>query len=245
VVKIDVKKIIFIISCLTIFFLGLFLSVDAAPVNVENTSYTFGSAETRATATAGSASVQGGNVTEMNITQVTQTQYWQGFWGQVDYEMRLEDASGNVFYNWSVAAIQHGEVYFSNNSVLQWDTGLTNSSDANVSFLQTEFDWANTTSSDSLSQTYNRANGHQEFNVSLSNGDNLQINRTSTAAVNLEGGIFNCTMLWYDTWELPIWASIINPDQTSFNGEAADFEVLLPVRGPKTAEIYYAFLEIE
>ena len=60
-----------------------------------------------------------GNVTELNITSLTQTQTWQGYYGNVTGTIVLDDAENWTLYSWNLAEPQ-GEIYASNSSTVIW-----------------------------------------------------------------------------------------------------------------------------
>jgi hypothetical protein len=81
---------------------------DGATVSV-------GKPQTKNATTAQSVTAAGGNITEVNITADSQTQVWQGFWGQVNGSIVLQDAAAATFYRWNVFNVS-GEVYASRSS---------------------------------------------------------------------------------------------------------------------------------
>jgi len=71
-----------------------------------------GKPQTKNVSAPQNVTAQGGNITEVNITDNTQTQVWQGFWGTVNGSIVLQDAAAATFYRWNVFNIS-GEVYAS------------------------------------------------------------------------------------------------------------------------------------
>lgn len=225
--------------------LVLALGVYAQPQPVTQSNLTTGTPETRSAGSAGSMITQGGNITELNITAQTQTQFWQGVWGQIALDLVLQDATGNIFYNWTRFNVTAGEVYFSNNSAQIFDSSITNATDGNISYAQTVYNWANSTGSDNFTNTYRIAHGHQQFSFRTTGGFDIQINASTAPSVNLQGGLFNSTVLWdADFGGYPLWVSIVSADATAFNNRQADFEILLPVQGSLATQTYYVYAEI-
>jgi hypothetical protein len=66
-------------------------------------------------------SAQAGNVTEITLNTITSTRAWQGYYGNITGTITLEDASGNVFYNWT-ALEPKGQIYASINSSVTWSS---------------------------------------------------------------------------------------------------------------------------
>jgi len=59
---------------------------------------------TRYNATIDPAEVdaQAGNVTELFITSLSVTKYWQGFYGNISGQIILADSTGANFYDWNI-----------------------------------------------------------------------------------------------------------------------------------------------
>lgn len=69
--------------------------------------------------TTSNRSLIAGNVTYINFSGKSVTSMWTGLYGNVTGTITLEDSSGNVFYNWSLAQ-PDGEVYASRNNTIDW-----------------------------------------------------------------------------------------------------------------------------
>ena len=78
--------------------------------------------------------IQAANTTEVNISQKSQSGWWSGIWGSLRVNLSLKDASGDIFYNWSLANVD-GKV-FASNSTLFLDCEKIEASDTNVTFSQ-------------------------------------------------------------------------------------------------------------
>ena len=105
-----------------------------------------------------------GNLTELDITGVTQTRNWQGFFGNVSGTIILEDASGSRFYDWTAAEPQ-GQVYASTVDAITW-TEIACADFEDETFRST---WYTTfgmleTDYDNILETYNETNP-EEFYV--------------------------------------------------------------------------------
>ena len=62
---------------------------------------------------------EAGNVTELTITSKSQTQTWQGYYGNISGTITLDDASNWTMYDWALSEPQ-GEIYASNGSSVTW-----------------------------------------------------------------------------------------------------------------------------
>jgi len=62
---------------------------------------------------------EAGNVTELTISSLTQTQTWQGYYGNITGTIVLDDVQNWTMYSWATAEPQ-GEIYASNGSSVTW-----------------------------------------------------------------------------------------------------------------------------
>ncbi|PIN70014.1 hypothetical protein COV93_03205 [Candidatus Woesearchaeota archaeon CG11_big_fil_rev_8_21_14_0_20_43_8] len=231
------RFILFILSVFAVCLSALYFTseANAAIENVTAGGIVEGTAETLAMGAAGSIYVEGGNITEFNLSQKRQTDWWQGVWGSVDLNVTLEDASGDVFYNWGLTAAT-GEIYFYNESNTDW-TGMILATSAKVADWQENSAWGNSASIDNFTSTYTQSNNHPAFNAGT-----LTLAAGDTAAVNFESS-HNCTVL-NSSNDYPVFAALITQDLTAYNGETADFECLLPVKASEGIVQYYAYAEL-
>jgi len=63
--------------------------------------------------------VAAGNVSEINLTTISTTKAWAGFYGNITGVLTLEDSLGYVFYNWTTLEPK-GEIYASPNTTIGW-----------------------------------------------------------------------------------------------------------------------------
>jgi hypothetical protein len=64
---------------------------------------------------------EAGNLTEYNILAITQTEAWQGYYGNITGTIVLEDEQMYQMYNWTVAEPQ-GKIFAVNQTVSDWST---------------------------------------------------------------------------------------------------------------------------
>jgi hypothetical protein len=74
-----------------------------------------------ATYTPDDVEAEAGNVTELSLVAIATTKTWQGYYGNISGQITLEDAQGNVFYNWT-SLEPKGEIYASVNNSISWDS---------------------------------------------------------------------------------------------------------------------------
>jgi len=70
---------------------------------------------------APSLEAEAGNVTRMEIYALTQTQTWQGFYGEIEGTITLDDAQNWTMYDWDMAEPQ-GEIYATPAIISNWET---------------------------------------------------------------------------------------------------------------------------
>lgn len=185
-----------------------------------------------------SLEAQAGNVTELNIQGTQVTTHWAGFYGNITGNITLEDATGNVFYDWAGLGVASGEVYASNTSTVQWTT-IACANAANMSAANT-FLGMTGSNSDSVFNTYD-TQSHQSFTVA---GTTITANtcNSTNAYTNtgLDAGLFKQIIL-SDINAVPVFTTLINASATSFRNTPVDFQLLAGVPGSGTL---YFFIEL-
>lgn len=195
-----------------------------------------------------------GNLTELDITGVSQTQSWQGYFGNVTGEIILADASGFRFYDWSVAEPQ-GEVFTSVNSTITWtDINCAPiSDDPNYRANWYNFYGMIESDYDDINDTYNYTN-HPEFYVGYTTLNNCQ---TAYTFINnaSQSTDFPAVLLASDSNSTLIFTAILEDNTegqrqgiTGYDGKNYDFQILVAENGQKAdnqVTPYYFWLEIE
>ena len=93
------------------------MSVSAEPYGTTFTS------ESNATAPADdpqSQNATAGYVSEIDVTGITTTQTWQGYFGNISGTIQLADVDDHQMYNWTLADPE-GEIYASITNSVDWD----------------------------------------------------------------------------------------------------------------------------
>lgn len=197
-----------------------------------------------------------GNVTEVTIVGTTPTKAWQGYYGNITGTLTLEDASGNVFYNWTVNEPK-GEVYASKNSSITWTQIECFNFTANETVINlTEAEAAyniDVNDSDGINETFNETS-HSTFYVGTTT---ITTNTCPSTYVFDDSGTQSTNwenILLTDNESL-IFTTIIendlanqDADPTGFNGIAYDFQLLVAEDGHdsdfSTTE-YFFWVELE
>jgi len=154
--------------------------------------------------------------------------------------MVLEDASGNVFFNWSINNVTSGEVYFTRYADIDFDNILDPAASF-VPYVQNRYGIANISGKDNLTSTFIDGT-HTSFSVGT-----IAINPNTPRVItyNYTGDpIFETILLREGGVNRDLYASIVNQNQASFNGAEADFQALLPIDSRTGYSTYYVYAEI-
>jgi len=191
---------------------------------------------------AGSVAAIAGNVTEINIFGFTNTQSWQGYFGNVTGTIQLADSSDNVMYNWSLAS-PRGEIYASTSNSLTW-TGIQCFDMQNdLTALETAYG-IDSTDVDGVDETFNR-NDHAGFytnNIQFTGG---QCNNTKVFGPS---GAATFDEVLMSDGANTIFTSLLLEDAVGFDDATHDFEMLVLENGHGTdtsTSTYYFWVELE
>ncbi|MEM0465855.1 MAG: hypothetical protein QXW97_04125 [Candidatus Pacearchaeota archaeon] len=211
---------------------------------------------------ASNVSAFAGNITEINIDGTTNSQVWQGYYGNVTGGMYLANSEGYVFYNWSSIATS-GEVYASRNESIVWTnivcfnfTAIGNYSDDSENRGNTSLYGMNVTQlenmynispldKDGIEETFNLRDHRLFFtnNLEFSEGE-----CPNTRILNNSGeGIFEEILLYSPENKEVIFASIIMDNIIGFDGKTHDFEMMVLDDGHGSdtqVTDYYFYLEL-
>ncbi len=176
---------------------------------------------------------QAGNVTALNIDATAITEAWQGYYGNITGSITLEDASGDVFYNWSSFNSLTGEVYASRNESITWDgINCTNSSE-----VQDENSYLGKSGaeSDSVNQTFDDTT-HPSFLVGTTRIEQDTCYSTNTFSGGSQNSDRFHEVLLSDNASKLVYTTIIDEDQVGFDNGQYDFQMLVGENGNETQE---------
>lgn len=217
-----------LISIVTAIILFGFVFLTSAQ---QGATVTPGTPETWSGPSPGSTTAEGGNITEVNMSGVSQTIHWQGFWGQVSGSIALKDASNNTMYNWTVTTVS-GNVYTSNQSTgISWSTLEAGEAGDCNNIVGT--------GADSCTNTFTA--GTRSFIVA---GNTISsVPRVQT--FNYTGsGTFDEGILEKSGGGPPwVYVAEIYNNANTFKNGIADFQMIVPVNGTNTVT-YYFWLEL-
>jgi hypothetical protein len=219
----------------------LCIDIHATVENIASSEITNGSAQTKAQQPSTGFIFEGGNITELNISHVLQSSLWQGVYGSVSTTLVLQDASGNVFYNWSTSNVSSGEIYFSQYSDLDFES-IVDPTSSFVAFVQSNYGVANSTNRDNLTQTFQNG-AHTNFQVgsiSITTPSPRVLTYNSTGAM-----VFETIFLREGGLNRDAYATLIAPDKIGFQGWEVDFQAMLPMNSSESTTTYYLFAELQ
>jgi hypothetical protein len=233
--------------------LGLLLAaliagaISAIP---EGAQVAIGSQETRATPVPQNVTADAGNVTNVNITSNSQTQAWQGFFGDVNGSLVLEDASGDLFYSWNLTNVS-GEVYASRDNAINFAAIFPNNN-CSIDNVLTGFG-----RSDSVNNTYSPATNRAVL------VGNVQINASSSCATytyvndSPQSAFFHNIILTDDPnvnatgqpnatvgGNTSVYVALIENNIAGFDSATHDYQLLVPVNRTSGFSIYAFYAEL-
>jgi len=206
---------------------GIVLAMSAA-------TFTFVS-ESRWTNNTASSNdtTEGGNITQGNFGSISLTDKWAAYFGNVTGSIKLFDGTSSVF-TWSVGTDNAtGEVCASTGNIFSFaSANSTNGSEIDGAFSLTPgLDNASNTLSGACNMSFNeRAVTNTQFvDHQDSNFNTCAIKNTSGTPV--KNGVAFCTS--------------INSAGSAFNGQSADFELMVATNDTASAtETYFFYLEL-
>jgi hypothetical protein len=198
--------------------------------------------------------VQAGNITEINLSGISTTKAWAGYYGEITGTITLEDSDGYVFYNWT-ALEPKGEIYASPNSTVAWASVGCFEYGAGIT-LETAESWfgIEDDDSDGINETFDD-NSNTAFSVGPTA---ISINTCPATNTYQNGGPVATefeNVLLTDGAALIFTTFIENneadnaTDVVGYNGLTHDFQLLVAENGhdgqETTSTTYYFWAEIE
>ena len=198
---------------------------------------------------------QAGNVTALRINATRITNRWQGYYGNITGTITLDDAGNNTLYSWAMISPQ-GEIYAVNDSkAVQWSQVICinmsdpNTNNVNVTLEELEGSLGMATNdADGVNETFNHT-----FTGNFGVGTSVTISKTSgcrAVSLNVNDAYdelkFNETILTDNTSSNNvIYVTLLEQDQTGFQGSTLDFEMIVGDNGDVAAATdYYFYVEL-
>ncbi len=199
-----------------------------------------------------------GNVTELTVVAQTATKTWQGYYGNVSGTITLENALGDVFYDWS-ASEPRGEIYASTNSSVTWANvecfNYTATTEKNLTTEETRYG-IDSADVDGIDETFNLTT-HDTFyigtkEITTNTCPSTYVYQNSAYQTNN----FQNVLLYDTTGDSLIFSSILEnrdvnnlTDKIGFDNTPTDFQLLVAedehTVGAAGTTTYYFWVEIE
>jgi parallel beta-helix repeat protein len=223
--------------------IGSSLGSTAGNGGPDGANVSVGKPQTKNNSAPSSVIAAGGNITEVNITATTQTQAWQGFWGDVNGTLVLQDAAAATFYAWTIINIS-GEVYASRDNAIVFSTIAPNNN-CSIDNSLTQFNKA-----DSENNTFTN-NSNRFIQVG-----SVAINASTACAVYTyvngapQTSFFQTIILTDDLnnatagGNTSVYAAPIDKNQSGYNNDAHDYQLLVPVDKSVGISTYYFYAEL-
>ena len=200
---------------------------------------------------------QAGNVTLLTINSTRITSRWQGYYGNITGTITLDDAFNNTIYNWLLVS-PVGEIYASNGSAsgaVTWSNIFCFNYTNNLSEGQNRVQRFNGTALESMigASDGDRDNVNATFNATFTGS--FQVGGTTISSTS---GCRQATLFVSDNYQTSrfvevllsdndsiVFTSLLEQDQTGFQGSPLDFEMIVGENGDLTAATnYYFFVEL-
>lgn len=199
--------------------------------------------ETKGTTAGVEVNISGGTISTLNITAVSQNLKWKAFVGYVTGKFTLDDASSSTIYDWTLTTVS-GQIYTTRNSTTPtWSSiacaDLTDIENENVAL-------SHTNPQDNLTSTFTSST-HPEFFVggvqiaqdSCGFALNTYVNNVSQGSEFYEVAL--------SAEDNIVYATIIEEDETGFDGNDYDFQMIVPEVGSpgfSGSTAYYLYVEL-
>ena len=202
---------------------------------------------------------EAGNITEINLTGISTTKAWQGYYGEITGILTLEDSDGYVFYNWSTSEPK-GEIYASLNNSINW-SGIRcfHHDGSNGNFdVDTAEGWfgIEDDDEDGINETFNGALDENFFvgSVNISSTGTCVATNVYRLGLQQVSGDFENILL--TDQDVLVFTTIIennevdnNTDKSGYDGVTHDFQLLVAEDGHDGQEdnvtTYFFWAEIE
>jgi hypothetical protein len=214
------------------------LAVYATPGDPEWASQEGYSSSNESTNVELNVTAQGGNYTYMNVSAHEQTSNWQLFYGTLSSKLLLKDGNGNVAYTWGTGTVSNGYIFFANTTEIAWDSALEQAAEAD---MNTESSALGLTGTDNVTLTFTETTHPAiEFGATTTAISNSY---TVTTSNQTNDNAWPTTVMRDTNTKLLYTGFFNNTNNVAFNGQPANYQVLLPTgTNPRT---YYVYLALQ
>ncbi|MBN2566458.1 hypothetical protein JXB02_00035 [Candidatus Woesearchaeota archaeon] len=201
-----------------------------------NASLSAGASDTSPVWDRGSDSPLGGTSTQVDLVLLTQTQYWQGYYGSYNATISLKNAAGASLFTWGPA--RSGEVLAARSPYIDWE-GLGCADAAQV--LAENAITGNR--SDAVNETFASPNVQAFSLAGIDYAQGQCQHATFLYNATQEAGTYEEVVMHDGT--NAVYVSIVASEGEGFAGAAADFEMIVPEDGSDDVPTtYYFYAEI-
>ena len=220
-------KYLVILLSFAVLIAGLVFALEgAAPTLVAQTRWSGG--------TAGNVITEGGNISAVNVNSASLTDKWAAFYGNVSGSINLTNGAASV-YSWSWTAVSGGEVCVSTaTSSANFGAAMTAAAAATVNSV-----YSLGTAADNATNTFTATNCTLNF---------TQANIVSAPYVKHSGvsSFFTCAVRdgVASAKANHLFCTNITSTGTAFNGQSANYELMVPTTPGTGTEQYYFYQEL-
>lgn len=221
---------------------GTVIADPSAPTNVDK-----GAPERRDLSTLQTQTVDAyaGNVTQINLTALSITKGWQGYYGNIAGTLVLQNAANYTFYDWNVSTPK-GQVYATRVAGPTW-AGTTCLGAAGITTEEGTLNMA-ATDADSVTNTFdNTTSTHPAFEVGSTTIGASSCYATNAYVDNATQSAAFSQVLLADGASNVVYTTLINDSTTGFDSNSWDFELLVGEdghNGDTAATPYYFWVEL-
>jgi hypothetical protein len=252
------RVIVVLVAIAALFLLNQVAVFAVTPYGPDNVTVVSSSTRTSFDAGAKQVAAEAGNVTQLDINITTQTDRWQGYFGNISGWITLDDAKGNSMYDWTPGGggmSPTGNIYAANETVSNWgQVKCFNTSADQPGFNCTGTDeWC-------LNITHLEAG----FGIGSSDADGVDETFSIKLNMTIDGTEYDCpathlyqnnasqTTTWNetlltinDTNNTIIYAAMVDQDTVGFDGRPWDFQLMVTENGDVAAvTTYYFYVEL-
>jgi len=178
--------------------------------------------------------ILGGAYKNINATAETQTLAWQALFGNLTMNITLEDSSSNAIYKWMDAT--GGTVLVSNNSNVDF-SNLTAQNNCSIDQSVTG------TGSDRMNLTFTPSN-NTEFVIGGTTITAGTACTTHTYVNSAAQSTYFEEIILQDGMST-IYATRVDTNTTGYDGQARDYQIIIPDYQNSDTITYYIYAEIE
>ena len=183
-----------------------------------------------------SINLDGGNVTQANLSAEQSTDNWAGLYGNATGNLVLgANDDGSVLYNWDAEA----QNVFAASESVNW-VNLTEDSTGSATTVNDYYTMGD--DSDNATRTLT-GESSVTFDSTSYTGDSVQTNNGATSPTWTTIALEDNSTAEGDT-NIPVFAGEVGEGDTAFNGDVADYQLMLPAVETEGTETYNMYLEL-